>query len=316
MIDELDDTGEHITTGMSRILIRIVENPTSIDYVAAFGIRSTNFRHLVTSSHREFVETVSVIPTRHRDRSAQLLAAIDKLQTTIRYILDAVGISCTDLVDSTAGVVCELDAPAGETIDQHDIGMSIDQAHGLPVVLMNDGNAAALGEWWFGARTDQDCLVHVTVATGIGGGIVEQGRLVRGEGWQAGEIDLLPVASHSDLTSASVWGAWEAIRSGYGILQYVAERADEAGAGDGTVSGTDGGLSLGANRSTWTAADVFDAAATGDRFVNDCLDEIAQYNAAGIAAICNAVNPGLVTLGGGRTEQPRLDHQGDRGVTR
>ncbi|WP_123539414.1 ROK family protein [Halosimplex salinum] len=271
-----------------------------MDYVAVFGIGSTNFRYTVANSRGEFVGDVSVESTRHRDLPAQLIAAIDELQTVTPHTLDAVGISCTGLVDSTAGVIRDLDTPAGETVDRLDIATPIDQAHGLPVVLANDCNAAALGEWWFGARDTHDCLVHVTFGTGIGGGIVEQGWLVRGEAGEAGEFGLLPVAPHSDLRSTGVRGAWEAICSGRGIPQYVAQRAGEAASGDAIDDGGAGsGLSLDADRSTWTAADVFDAAAAGDRFAQDCLDEIAQYNAAGIAAICNAVNPGVITLGGG-----------------
>jgi glucokinase len=273
-----------------------------MDYVAVFGIGSTNFRYTVASSDGEFLEAVSVEPTRHRELPAQLIAAIDELQTATPHTLGAIGISCTGLVDSTGGVIRDLDTPAGETIDRLDIATPINQTHDLPVVLANDCNAAALGEWWFGARADQDCLVHVTFGTGIGGGIVEQGRLVRGEAGQAGEFGLLPVAPHSGLTSTGVRGAWEAVCSGRGIPQYVAQRANEAANRDASGDGrTVTGLSLDADQSAWTAEDIFDAAAAGDSFAQDCLDEIAQYNAAGIAAICNAVNPGVITLGGGVT---------------
>ena len=255
-----------------------------MDHVAVFGIGSTNFRYTVANSDGEFLSEVSVEPTRPRELSSQLVRAVEALRES--YVLDAVAISCTGLVDASAGVIRDLDTPAGETIDRVDVASPIEEAHGLPVHLVNDCNAAALGEWHYGARSDEDSLVHVTFGTGIGGGIVEDGRLVHGESGQAGEFGLLPIGPH-ECVSTGVAGAWEAVCSGRGIPAFVAKCAREEGQ-TGFV-----------DAESFSAKDVFEAASSGDGFATECLDEIARYNAAGVAAICNAVNPGLITLGGG-----------------
>ncbi|WP_459193232.1 ROK family protein [Halosimplex sp. J119] len=267
-----------------------------MDHVAVFGIGSTNFRYAVATTDGEFLTDVAVSRTRHDELPDQLVAAIGELQGETAHALDSVAVSCTGLVDSAAGAIRELDTPAGETIDRVDVATPVDRAHGLPVKLVNDCNAAALGEWYYGARTDQRCLAHVTFGTGIGGGVVQDGRLVRGNSGQAGEFGLLPIAPHGDYESTGVDGAWEAICSGRGIPEYVAQRAS------GDESSTDGRAEPETRErfdGSTTAEDVFSAAAAGDDHACDCLDEIARYNAAGIAAICNAVNPGLITIGGG-----------------
>ena len=266
-----------------------------MDHVAVFGVGSSNFRYTVATPDGTFREDVTVEPTRPHELSTQLVTAVEELQTVTPQALDAVGVSCTGLVDPGAGAIHDLDTPAGETIDRIDVRGPIGEAHGLPVFLANDCNGAALGEWWYGERADHHCLVHVTFGTGIGGGIVRNGRLVRGEMGQAGEFGLLPIAP-DDHESTGVTGAWESICSGRGIPQYVARRASAVA----SRGADDGGTRCRAQRfADGTAKDVFEAAAAGNAVAETCLAEIARYNAAGIAAICNAVNPGLITLGGG-----------------
>lgn len=279
-----------------------------MEYVAVFGVGSTNFRYAVATPDGTFLTDVTVEATRPRDVAAQLVDAVSTLQDATAHGLDAVGVACTGLVDPATGTVFDLDTPDGETISRTDLATPVAETHDLPVFVANDCNAAALGEWYFGARTDQDCLAHVTFGTGIGGGVVEDGRLLRGDAGQAGEFGVLPVAPDSDLASTGVTGAWEAIASGRGIPEYVARRSREVEDGDGDRSGDRTlddrtGAADETSRFTdsdaFTAEDVFDAAAAGDEFAQVSLDEIARYNGAGIAAVCNAVNPGLVTLGGG-----------------
>ncbi|WP_436927948.1 ROK family protein [Halosimplex amylolyticum] len=258
-----------------------------MDHVAAFGIGSTNFRAAVARSDGELLTEVAVEPTRPSDLADQLVAAVEDLRSATDRDVDGVAVSTTGLVDDAAGAIREFDTPAGETIDRIDVASAVDRAHGLPVRLINDCNATALGEWHFGARRDEDCLAHVTFGTGIGGGVVEDGRLLRGESGQAGEFGLLPVAPH-EYESTGVAGAWEAVCSGRGIPEFAANRL----AADGRAE------TEGPDAADLTAEGVFAAADAGEPWAEACLDEVARYNAAGIAAVCNAVNPGLITLGG------------------
>jgi glucokinase len=265
-----------------------------MSHVAVFGIGSTNFRSAVAATDGELLTDPTVEPTRPDGLADQLVAAVADLREATDCDLDGVGVSTTGLVDDDEGAIRAFDTPAGETLDRIDVATPVDRAHGLPVTLVNDCNAAALGEWHYGARGGEDCLAHVTFGTGIGGGVVERGRSLRGETGQAGEFGLLPVAPH-DYESTGVAGAWEAVASGRGLPEYVAHRVTEReGADDSDTAAAPEWFDGAAT----TAADVFAAAAAGEGFAESCLDEIARYNAAGIGAVCNAVAPGLVTLGG------------------
>ncbi|MFP9190585.1 ROK family protein [Natronosalvus vescus] len=256
--------------------------------VALFGVGSTNFHYTVGTPEGDFVTAVSTEPTRPHALETQL---IDTLETRLESeSLDAVAISAPGLVDPESGCISAFDTPDGALIEHLDLSTPIERRFGLETVVENDCSASALGEWYFGQRSDVRSLLHVTFGTGIGGGVVEDGRLVRGEHGQAGEFGLLPIEPEGPLESAAVTGAWEAYCSGRGIPQYVAHRL-ENGDGDGSV--------LSEIERELTAQDVFDAASDGDRFATDCLDRIARYNAAGIGTLCNSFNPGRVTVGGG-----------------
>jgi len=257
-----------------------------MDRVAVFGIGSTNFRYAAATPDDGLLTDPWVEPTRPDALAAQVLDAVATLSDAVDRPLDAVAVSVAGLVDADGGVVRAFDTPAGETVDRIELGARLAEASDLGLTLVNDCNAAAFGEWHYGARTDERCLAHITFGTGIGGGVVEDGRLHRGESGQAGEFGLLPLDATSDLASCGVPGAWEALCSGRGIPRFVEHRLRETGA--------DSAL---ANVDDLTAAAVFDAA--DDAFAAACLDRIDRYNAAGIAAVCNAVEPGLVTLGGG-----------------
>ena len=254
-----------------------------MDRVAAFGIGSTNFRSVAATPDGEFLTDVTVERTRPRELADQVLDAVETLERTCGAV-DAVAVATAGLVDVDAGVVTAFDTPVGETIEAVDLGGPLAERD-LALALENDASAAALGEWYFGARADERCLAHVTIGTGIGGGVVTDGTLHRGAHGQAGEFGLIPVGPH-DLASTGVTGAWEAVASGRGIPEFFEYCLAEADAvSDLAVSEV-------------TAADVFDAAPE-DPAAADCLERVARYNAAGVGAVCNVVDPGLVTLGGG-----------------
>ncbi|MFU8867903.1 ROK family protein [Natronococcus sp.] len=264
-----------------------------MDSVGIVDIGSTNFRYAAATPTGDFLTDVTTEPTRPHELVAQLGGAIERLRDAAT--VDAVAIAVPGLVDS--GCVRRFDTADGDVIDRIEVATPLRERYGLPVVLENDCTASALGEWYFGAREDQECLLQLTVGTGIGGGVVERGQALRGEDGGAGEFGLIPVAPDSILESTGVTGAWEAFCSGRGIPSYVRHRFRADGMWEENAASE--------FRETLAAGDefdapaVFEAAAAGDPFVQGCLDRVSRYNAVGIAALCNAYNPGLVTLGGG-----------------
>ena len=264
-----------------------------MERIAAFGIGSTNFRYAIGVTTGDFLTDITVESTRPHELVDQIVGAVEDLRGATSGRLDGIAVTSPGRVDTETGVVRDLDTPEGGLIDRIDLGSEVEAATNLPVYVENDCNASALGEWYYGVSADYESVAHVTFGTGIGGGVVERGRLVRGEADEAGEFGLLPVALESGLESSGVTGAWEACCSGRGIPEYVTHLLE-----DGSVELDPAESRLDPDEE-FTAQDVFEAANTGDEVAQECLDRIHRYNAAGIAAICNAFNPGLVTVGGG-----------------
>jgi glucokinase len=128
---------------------------------------------------------------------------------------------------------------------------------------------------------------------------VERGTLIAGENAQAGEFGLLSVEPQGELSSTGVRGAWEAYSSGRGIPQFVAHRYQSSDTETPPAADDSPLVAALADGEAITSQTVYTLAADGDPFARACLEEIHRYNAVGVAGLCNAFNPGLLTLGGG-----------------
>jgi glucokinase len=163
---------------------------------------------------------------------------------------------------------------------------------GLKAVVENDANAGALGEWVFGAGQGCRHLVYLTISTGIGGGILLDGRLYRGSNGQAGELGHLPVLPQGARCDCGNRGCLEALCSG----KSIGRRAAEAVAGQ-PARGE--GLRCLAGDGELSAEVVFRAAGQGDPLAGELVEETCQYLGVGLACIINTLAPELIVLGGG-----------------
>jgi glucokinase len=165
---------------------------------------------------------------------------------------------------------------------------------GIPlVVLENDASAAALGENVFGAGQGVRHLVYITVSTGIGGGIVIDGKLYGGARGSAGEIGHTVIDPAGPLCGCGNYGCLEALASGTAI----ARRAEAvAGRGDSEVlariKDRDGRI---------TAEDVAEAAEAGDGAAAQIYAETGRFIGVALANLVNLLSPELILLGGGVT---------------
>ena len=253
--------------------------------VAVIDIGSTRIRY--GPATREGPVTVETEPTDPNRLTAQLVDIVGRLRTQSPGTIRHVSVSTTGLVDAERGVIDEFDTADGETIHDIPVAAAMKDAFGLPTAVENDCTAAAIGEDTFGSGFRSDTVVHVTFGTGIGAGVVIDGTPVRGEEGYAAEVGLVPIVADGDLSSTGVRGAWEAYCSGRGIPQFARH-----------LLATDDRPSVLRSIDEVSAPDVFAAADDGDEFAGDVLDRVARYNAAGIGAIANTFNPGIITLGG------------------
>lgn len=256
-----------------------------VSSVAVIDIGSTRIRY--GAATREGPVAVETERTKPKALTAQLVNIVDRLRAQSSGTIRHVSVSTTGLVDAERGVINEFDTAEGETMHDIPIADAMRDAFGLPTAVENDCTAAAIGEDTFGSGFQSDTVVHVTFGTGIGAGVVIDGTPVRGERGYAAEVGLIPIVADGELSSTGVRGAWEAYCSGRGIPEFTRHLLAE-----------DDRPSTLRSLEDLSAPDVFAAADDGDEFAREVLDRLARYNAAGIGAIANTYDPGVITLGG------------------
>jgi len=172
----------------------------------------------------------------------------------------------------------------------------LEQLFGVPAAIANDADAAALAEYRFGAGQGVRHLLYVTVSTGIGAGLVLDGRLHRGEHAWAGEIGHLPLKPDGPPCPCGRNGCLEAFASGRSIARAAQQRLRHAD-DERTLDRASGLWAL--PREHITAQDVATAAAVGDGLAASVWAEAMGWLGLGIAAAANLLNPGRVVIGGG-----------------
>jgi predicted NBD/HSP70 family sugar kinase len=166
------------------------------------------------------------------------------------------------------------------------------EAFNLPVLMVNDAGAMALGEHWFGAGRGYRDLVCVNVGIGIGAGIILDGRLYRGGAGGCGEIGHVTVNENGPRCPCGSNGCLELMAAGPAI----SARAIQAlSSGVTTALET---LSNG-NRANVTSRLVAEAARQGDKFATEILADAGRYVGIGVAMVVNLLSPTLVIIGGG-----------------
>ena len=165
---------------------------------------------------------------------------------------------------------------------------------GLPAVVENDANAAAWGEFRFGAGRDVSDLVMVTVGTGIGGGIVLDGRLHRGASGLAGEFGHLEVVKGGRRCGCGQDGCWEQYCSGRALLREAREIADVRPYEAVRLLELGGGRPEGIE-----ALEVTLAAQEGDPAALACFAEVGRWLGQGLADLAAALDPLVFVVGGG-----------------
>ncbi|MBA3585435.1 MAG: ROK family protein [Gemmatimonadetes bacterium] len=161
---------------------------------------------------------------------------------------------------------------------------------GLPLIIENDANAAAWGEFRFGAGSEVEHLVFVTLGTGVGGGVIAHGILTRGAQGAGGELGHTTIQATGPRCSCGNQGCLEALASGTAIRRRAHEVAIE-----------NPGSTLGrlATEREILGEDVTRLAEEGDEPALAVLDEAGTWLGIGLANFVNIFNPEVVALGGG-----------------
>jgi len=170
---------------------------------------------------------------------------------------------------------------------------------GLPVRAGNDANVAALGEAWKGGGNGCDNMIMATLGTGVGGGIIIDGKPVSGVHGAGGEIGHLVLdPTETESCGCGKKGCVEQYCSATGVVR-VAKRYLASHAEDSCLRTVE----------KLTCKDVFDAGKAGDAVALEILEQVYEYMGRFLANICCVVDPEIVVLGGGvsKAGQPLLD---------
>lgn len=203
-----------------------------------------------------------------------------------------VGIGAPGPLNTTTGVVLLTPNLGWRNFPLRDKVM---EAVGLPAALDNDANCAVFGEWWRGAAQGTSLAIGLTIGTGIGGGVVLDGKLFHGSRDIAGEFGHMSIDSTGRRCGCGNYGCLEAYASGNAIASRAVEGI-EAGAPSRLPDYVDGNLDA------ITAYTVYQAAQEGDEYAREVIKDTARFLGTGVANLINIFNPEIVVIMGGVTQ--------------
>lgn len=223
---------------------------------------------------------------------ARIAQLVQKLLRQTTTPVAGVGIGTPGLVDGAAGIVRNAVNLGwrGEVALAHAVGEALAQQTGmrLPVFVENDANAQAAGEVIFGAGRGLDPLVLLTIGSGLGGGVITNGRLVAGATYTAAELGHLSLDPAGRPCACGLRGCVETVVSGPGLVksaqEMLAARPDASPLRD---------------QPHLAAADVLAAARAGDEIAQAALGETARWLGIALASVVVVVNPAAIVIGGG-----------------
>ena len=244
------------------------------------------------------------------DRSGTILADLrdhtgedgaDVVPTTVALVgklrddfpaVTAVGVGAAGLVDRDGDVQYAPNIPAFRRTPLRE---ALGRAIGLPVVVDNDANAAAWGEIVHGAARGALYALMVTLGSGIGGGIIVRGRVIRGAHGFAAEIGHFQIDPNGPMCACGERGHWEAFASGHALGRMGREWA-AAGRAPGVLA------RAGGDPDAVTGVHVGDSAQAGEADGRALLDEYAALVAIGLAGLANILDPERIVISGGLVE--------------
>jgi len=237
----------------------------------------------------------------HRGAKFVVDRIIEMVEQSIAEVLNTHGGRRDDIAGVGIGSPGPLDRKAGVVINTPNLGWRnfpirdlVANAVNLPATLDNDANCATYGEWWLGAAKGVDHVVGLTLGTGIGGGIVLDGKIYHGVSDVAGEIGHMTIDSTGRRCKCGNYGCLEAYASGPAIALRAVE---------GIEAGVDTALAdmVGGRMEDITAATVYEGVVAGDEYATEVMKDTAKFLGAGVANIINILNPEMVVIAGGVT---------------
>ncbi|MBU7455884.1 ROK family glucokinase [Leuconostoc fallax] len=175
---------------------------------------------------------------------------------------------------------------------EQQVKTAIEAGTGFNLTIDNDANAAALGEAWRGAGNNDAEVSFITLGTGVGGGLVANGKLIHGTAGAGGEVGHMVVEPNGYLCTCGNRGCLEQYASATGVVRLAQDQAEEYVGVSTLKKMIDDGDEV-------TSKIVFDLAKQGDFLANQVVNKVAYYLGYATATISNILNPSAIVIGGG-----------------
>src|SRR5919107_15968 len=215
-----------------------------------------------------------------------------------RHRIETIGVGAAGYVDKARAIV--LFAP-NVAWRNEDLKSELEKRVELPVVIENDANAAAWGEFRYGAAHDAEDLLLVTVGTGVGGGLVLDGEVYRGANGVGAEIGHMRVVPNGILCGCGKHGCFEQYASGSALVREARALAlSGAQIAQGMLQRAGGDVTK------ITGPLITEAARDGDAGATQQLSELGRWLGEGIASLTEILDPEVVVVGGGVSEAGEL----------
>jgi len=231
-----------------------------------------------------------------KGREAVIQSILDSINRVLKQAsvaiseICAVGVGAAGISNPEAGILfTSPNLPGLRDIPLRDI---MQEKLGKKTFVINDANAAALGELYFGAARGARNFIYITLSTGIGGGIVIDGKIYTGAIGAAGEVGHMTIDDNGPICNCGNRGCWETLASGTALAREARRRIKE-GVKTSILEYTGGDVEK------VTAQVIHSAAQQGDSLAKELIAQTGYYVGVGLANLINIFNPELIVIGGG-----------------
>lgn len=262
------------------------------EFVLAGDLGGTNLRIAAVDASGRLLFRVEAETPRHTDESKIVQTAVclaNQCRERLHAEPKAFGFAIPAIMAAEEGQIFKL--PNLPELAGRELGPALEEKLGISVVLENDANAAAIGEYWLGASRETESSICVTLGTGVGGGIILNGKPHRGPDGTAGEIGHICVEPLGPPCGCGSYGCLEQFSSASAIVRMANELA-----GDYPES------SLVRVENSFDALCVFRHGMEGDPLCIEVFRRAGVYLGIALAGLINVLNPEAIVIGGGAAE--------------
>lgn len=261
------------------------------DLIFAADLGGTHLRAAIVDRHGKIRSHYKQNTPQVADAEAivdAIVAAVRECQKQLESedVISAVSLVVPGTVNVEAGAV--VTAPNLPCLDGFNLSAALVERLGVPAILENDANAAAVGEMWQGAAVGCNAIICLTLGTGVGGGIILDGKLWRGVDGAAAEIGHMCVDPFGGVAcTCGSRGCLEVFASATAIVRMTREASPRYP--DSVLQG----------KPDLTAEMIFSAGKQGDELALEIFRRMGVYLGIGLANLINILNPEMIVIGGG-----------------